>query len=99
MLFSLSSARRTAVGAMAAAAVAGTMLFGAAPAADAAPAQMPAIGPAHVAPPVWGGRGWGGHGWGPGWGRHAGWGWGHGGFGRGGFWGHPGFWGGHHGWW
>jgi hypothetical protein len=78
--------------------VAGAMLFGAAPAANAAPAPMPAVGPVHVAPPAWGG-----HGWGPGFGHHRGWGWGHGGFGRGfgnhGFWGHRGFWGGHHGWW
>ena len=46
MSYSLSSARRMAAGAVGASAVAGALLFGAAPAANAAPAAM---GPAHVA--------------------------------------------------
>ena len=50
MSYSLSSARRVAAGAVGATAVAGAMLFGASPAANAAPAHMPAVvGPAHVA--------------------------------------------------
>ena len=80
MSISISSARRLAVSAVGASAVAGAMLFGATPAANAAPAPAPqAIGLAHVAPAAWhpqpafGGRGFG-HG-----------GYGHGGFGRGGF--------------
>jgi hypothetical protein len=75
MSISLSSARRLAVSAVGASAVAGAMLFGATPAANAAPAPAPQmIGLAHVAPAAWhpqpayGGRGFG-----------------HGGFGRGGF--------------
>lgn len=71
MSYSLSSARRLAAGAVGASAVAGAMLFGATPAANAAPAQMPAvIGPAHVAtapafiapqPAWWGHRHFGHH--------------------------------------
>lgn len=50
MSYSLSSARRVAAGAVGATAVAGAMLFGASPAANAAPAHIPAVvGPAHVA--------------------------------------------------
>ena len=50
MSYSLSSARRIAAGAVGATAVAGAMLFGATPAANAAPAYIPAVvGPAHVA--------------------------------------------------
>ncbi|HUB58805.1 MAG TPA: hypothetical protein VMB04_27020 [Mycobacterium sp.] len=93
MSYSLSSARRLAAGAVGAGAVAGAMLFGATPAANAAPAQMPAVmGPAHVATapafiapqPDW-------------WGHHHGFGH-HRGFGRHGFWGHHrrGFFRGHH---
>ena len=63
MSYSLSSARRIAAGALGAGAVAGAMLFGATPAANAAPAApIPAVvGPMHVAPPAFGGRGgfWG----------------------------------------
>jgi len=71
MLSSLSSARRIAVGAVGASAVAGAMLFGATPATPAANAA-PSI--THLAPlPERPGFG-GGHG-----------GFGHGGFGRGGF--------------
>jgi hypothetical protein len=109
---SLTSARRLAAGAVGATAVAGAMLFGATPAANAAPAPIPTVvGPMHVAPeappgfhalPVrgggghWGGGGWGHHG---GFGRgHGGFGRGHGGFGRHGFWGHRG-WGRHGGFW
>ena len=58
---SMSSARRFAVGAIGAGAVAGAMLFGATPAANAAaPAvPVPAVGgPYHVAPVFWG---WGHH--------------------------------------
>ena len=101
MSISLSSARRLAVSAVGASAVAGAMLFGATPAANAAPAPAPQmIGLAHVAPAAWhpqpayGGRGFG----------RGGFGRGHGGFGRGfdhrgygrGF-GDRGF--GHRGWW
>ena|SRR5271166_4511580 len=50
MSYSLSSVRRIAAGAVGATAVAGAMLFGATPAANAAPAYIPAVvGPAHVA--------------------------------------------------
>jgi hypothetical protein len=57
---SMSSARRLAVGAIGAGAVAGAMLFGATPAANAASAvPAPAVGgPYHVAPVWWG---WGHH--------------------------------------
>jgi hypothetical protein len=68
MSISLSSARRLAVGAVGTSAVAGAMLFGAIPMAQAAsvPAQAPAAnaasavpaptvgGPYHVAPAFWG---------------------------------------------
>ena len=47
MSYSLSSARRLAAGAVGAGAVTGALLFGAAPAANAAPAAV--MGPAHVA--------------------------------------------------
>lgn len=105
MISSLSLARRLAAGAIGASAVAGAMLFGATPAANAAPAPAPqSVGFAHVAPhaapagwhpaPVRGGFGRGGYGHG-GWGR----GWGHGGWGRGGGWGHRGWGWGHRGWW
>lgn len=87
MSISLSSARRLAVSAVGASAVAGAMLFGATPAANAAPAPAPQmIGLAHVAPAAWhpqpayGGRGFGRGGFGPG-----GFDRGHGGFGPGGF--------------
>jgi hypothetical protein len=104
MSVSLSSARRLAAGAVGASAVAGAMLFGATPAANAAPAVPPPtmVGLAHVgAPAAWHpapdrggfgnrGPGFGRGGWG---GGHGGWGrgWGHGGWGRGG-WGHRGWW-------
>ncbi len=102
MTISLSSARRLAAGPVGASAVAGAMLFGATPAANAAPAHIPAVqGPAHVVQPV---RGGGAHGgWGPGGGvGHGGWGgpgtgWGgHPGWGNGG-WGPPGL--GYRPWW
>src|SRR5271163_774688 len=87
MSISLSSARRLAVSAVGASAVAGAMLFGATPAANAAPAPAPQmIGLAHVAPAAWhpqpayGGRDFGRGGFGPG-----GFDRGHGGFGPGGF--------------
>ncbi|WP_445162439.1 hypothetical protein ACTXG5_03870 [Mycobacterium sp. Dal123C01] len=86
----LRSIRGAAAGAVGASAVAGAMLFGGIPAAQAAPAPAPAtsfetVGPHGGAPlgpgllpdrPGWG-HGGGGHG-----------GWGHGGFGRGGGFGH-----------
>ena len=91
MSISLSSARRLAVSAVGASAVAGAMLFGATPAANAAPAPAPQMtGLAHVAPAAWhpqpayGGRGFGGRGFGRG-----GFGRGYGGFDRG--FGHRGF--------
>ncbi len=108
---SLRSIRGAAAGAVGASAVAGAMLFGGIPAAQAAPAPAPAtsfetagphggapLGPGLLAErPGWGHGGWGhgGHG---GFGRGGGFGngWGHGG--HGGFgrgWGHGG-WG--HGW-
>jgi hypothetical protein len=105
---SLRSIRGAAAGAVGAGAVAGAMLFGGMPVAQAAPpAPAPAtsfetVGP-HGGAPL--GPGLlpdrpGGHGWG---GGHGG--WGHGGFGRGGWghggWGHGGGWGrgwGHGGW-
>jgi hypothetical protein len=115
MSISLSSARRLAVSAVGASAVAGAMLFGATPAANAAPAPAPQmIGLAHVAPAAWhpqpayGGRGFGG---GHGGFDRGGFGRGHGGFDRGGFgrgfdhrgFDHRGFggrgFGGHRGWW
>jgi hypothetical protein len=53
---SMSSARRLAVGAIGAGAVAGAILFGATPAANAASAvPAPTVGgPYHVAPVWWG---------------------------------------------
>ena len=53
---SMSSARRLAVGAIGAGGVAGAMLFGAMPAANAASAvPAPTVaGPYHVAPVFWG---------------------------------------------
>jgi hypothetical protein len=58
MSISLFSARRLAVGAVGASAVAGAMLFGAIPMAEAAsaPAPTPAAAPgaSHVAPVWWG---------------------------------------------
>ena len=88
MLSSLSAARRVAVGAVGACAVAGAMLFGATPAAPAADAA-PTI--THIAPmPARGGpAGVGGHGGGSG-GHGGGFGGPGGGFGRGG-WGHGGY--------
>jgi hypothetical protein len=87
MSISLTSARRLAASAVGASAVAGAMLFGATPAANAAPAApMPqVVGLHHVGPPLRGGYGYG----------HGGYGRGHGGYGRG--WGHGGW--GHRGWW
>ena len=92
MSYSLSSARRVAAGAVGATAVAGAMLFGATPAANAAPAYIPAVvGPAHVATapafiapqPEW-------------WGHHHGFWFHH----RRGFFGHRSTsFGGHRGWW
>jgi hypothetical protein len=99
MMLSLRTIRGAAAGSVGAAAVAGAMLFGGTPAANAAPAPSPSTSFATVGPhgpagisagpaiPSWGGHGGGGHG-----------GWGHGGWGRGGGhggWGHGG-WG--HGW-
>jgi hypothetical protein len=108
MSISLSSAGRLAVSAVGASAVAGAMLFGATPAANAAPAPAPQmIGLAHVAPTAWHpqpayggpggcGRGPGGFGRGPG----GGFGRGPGGFDRGpGGFDHRGFDRGHRGWW
>ncbi len=60
MSISLSSARRLAVGAVGTSAVAGAMLFGALPMAQAAsvPATAPTAGPGatHVAPVFFGGH-------------------------------------------
>ena len=54
MLISVTSARRLAASAVGATAVAGAMLFGATPAANAAPAPAPqAVGLHHVAPAAW----------------------------------------------
>ena len=109
MAISLSSARRRAAGAVGASAVAGAMLFGVTPIAQAAPPPAPGTsfemsGP-HGAPgfPLrpGGGGGGGGGGRGGGWGgRGGGWGGRGGGWGgRGGGWGgHGGGWGGHGGW-
>jgi hypothetical protein len=86
MSISLTSVRRLAASAVGASAVAGAMLFGATPAANAAPAApMPqVVGMYHVAPPLGGGYGHGGFG-------HRGFdrGFGHRGFDRG--FGHRGF--------
>ena len=98
-MISPRSVRKAAAGAVGAGAIAGAMLFGAIPEAQAAPAPMHGTSFAVAGPhgsdgiPTRGGRGWGGgrgHG---GWG-HGGWGrggWGHGGWGHGG-WGRPGPW-------
>jgi hypothetical protein len=109
MVSPLSSARRMAAGAVGASAVAGAMLFGATPAANAAPTftHVAPASPAGFGAPLpdrpgfgggHGGFGRGGFGRG-GFGR----GWGHGGWGRGfghqGFWGGRGFGWGHQGWW
>lgn len=87
MSYSLSSARRLAAGSVGATAVAGAMLFGATPAANAAPAHMPAVvGPAHVAtapafiapqPEWWGHHHFWGHHRGGGFFYHRSWGFGH----------------------
>jgi hypothetical protein len=84
MLSSLSSARRIAAGAVGASAVAGAMLFGATPAANATPAvaHVAPASPAGFGAPLPDRPGFGG--------GHGGFGGGHGGFGRGGF-GHGGF--------
>jgi hypothetical protein len=69
MFNSPSSARCFAAGAVGTSAVAGAMLFGATPAANAAPAPVPqSVGFAHVAPVGWRpepvrGGGWGHGGW------------------------------------
>jgi hypothetical protein len=70
MSISMTSARRLAASAVGATAVAGAMLFGALPEANAAPMPAPI--------PAWHGGHFGGHG---GYGRHDGFGR-HGGFGR-----------------
>jgi hypothetical protein len=99
----LRSMRNTAAGAVGAGALAGAMLFGSIPAAEAAPGLVPVVGPHGGAPlgpgviPASPGGGGGGHGGG----GHGGWGgggpgggWGHGGWGHTGWenggWGHPG---------
>jgi hypothetical protein len=100
MLISLSSARRIAAGAVGASAVAGAMLFGATPAANAtptfthvAPASPAGFGsPLPDRPGFGGGHGGYGHG-GFGRGGVGRGGFGHGGFGRGGFGHRGGFWG------
>ena len=106
MLNSLHSVRKAAVGAVGAGMVAGAMLFGGTPVAQAAPPPAPgttfAMSGPHGAPDLplrpgggGGGHGGGGHG-GGGWGGHGGGGWG----GHGGGWGgHGGGWGGHGGDW
>jgi len=100
-MISLRSARNAAAGAVGAGALAGAMLFGGTPAAQAAPAPAPTTGFAVAGPhgpdiiPDRGGWGGGGRGgdWGRGGGGRGGWGgghgggWGHGGWGRGGGWG------------
>ena len=88
MTISMRTIRGAAAGTVGAAAVAGAMLFGGTPAANAAPAPTPGTSFAEFGPhgpgiaPTWGGHGFGG--------GHGGFGGGHGGFGRGG-WGHGGF--------
>lgn len=107
MLISLRAVRGAAAGAIGAGALAGAMLFGGTPAAQAAPLPAPAtsfesVGGAPLTPGFIPDRpgGGGGHGWGGGHG--GGWGGGHGGnFGRGGGWGNGGGWDrgwGHRGW-
>jgi hypothetical protein len=108
MLSSLSSARRIAAGAVGASAVAGAMLFGATPAANATPAftHVAPASPAGFGSPLpdrpgfGGGHGGFGHG-GFGRGGFGRGGFGHGGFGRGGFGRGYGFGRGfgNHGWW
>ena len=109
MLNSLHSVRKASVGAVGAGMVAGAMLFGGTPAAQAAPPPAPgttfAMSGPHGAPdlplrPGGGGGGHGGGGHGGGWGGHGG-GWGGhgGGWGGRGDWGHGGGWGGHGGGW
>ena len=101
MMISLRSVRNAAAGAVSASALAGAMLFGGVPAAQAAPAPATSfetagphggapLGPGVIPLRPGGGNGGGGHG---GWG---GGGWGGGGWDRGGGWGHPGW--GHGGW-
>jgi hypothetical protein len=101
MTISMRTIRGAAAGTVGAAAVAGAMLFGGTPAANAAPAPTPGTSFAEFGPhgpggpgiaPTWGGRGFGGGHGGFGHGGFGRGGWGHGGFGRGGF-GHGG-WGG-----
>jgi hypothetical protein len=94
MTISLRSVRNVAAGAVGAGALAGAMLFGGVPVAQAAPppaagTSIAMAGPHGGAPgvPLRGGHGWGGGG-----GRGGD--WGHGGdWGRGGDWGHGGDWG------
>jgi hypothetical protein len=94
MTISLRSVRNAAAGAVGAGALAGAMLFGGVPVAQAAPppaagTSIAMAGPHGGAPgvPLRGGHGWGGGG-----GRGGD--WGHGGdWGRGGDWGHGGDWG------
>lgn len=97
-MISSPSLRSAAVGVLGAGAVAGALLFGGAPVAQAAPGPSPSTGFSssgpHSGPGLIpdrpGGHGWGGHdgrghgGWGNGWGN----GWGHGG----GYWAHPQHW-------
>ena len=99
MMVSLRSMRNASAGAVGAGALAGAMLFGGVPAAQAAPAPTPGtsletVGPHGGAPlgpgviPASPGGGGGGHGGGGhGGGGHGGW----GGGGPGGGWGHPGW--------
>ncbi len=79
MTISMRTIRGAAAGTVGAAAVAGAMLFGGTPAANAAPAPTPGTSFAEFGPhgpgiaPTWGGHGFGG--------GHGGFGGGHGGFG------------------
>ena len=82
MTISLRSVRNAAAGAVGAGALAGAMLFGGVPVAQAAPppaagTSIAMAGPHGGAPgvPLRGGHGWGGGGRGGDWGR-GGWGWG-----------------------
>jgi hypothetical protein len=104
MMISSRSLRNAAAGALGAGAVAGALMFGGAPVAQAAPAPThdssfavagPHGGAGFIPDRPGGGWGGGGHGGGHGggWGGHGG-GWGgHGGWGRGGGWGGHGGWG------
>lgn len=99
-MISSPSLRGAAAGVLGAGAVAGALLFGSAPVAQAAPGPSPSTsfasagphsGPGFI-PDRPGGHGWGGHD-----GRgHGNWGhggWGHGGWGNGGgYWAHPQHW-------